>query len=231
MLVAIHQPHYLPWLRYFEKIHNADRFVVLDTVQYSKNGWQNRNKVKTPAGAALLTVPVHAQLSDTLSTVRIANHSAWPRKHYKCIAENYRNAPFWPDHEPFFADLYKREWTSLVDLNRVMLEYFLEQLGVDTPVSYASALDVDGEATERLANLVKAVGGDRYYSGAYALDTYLDRHVLEAAGVGLELQTWSAPRYPQLHGAFIPDLSIVDLILNCGPDSLSYVERGARDTP
>jgi hypothetical protein len=100
-------------------------------------------------------------------------------------------------------------------------------LGITTSIVYASDLDVPGAATDRLVNLIKAVGGDAYYSGAYATEVYLDARMLQDAGIRLELQHWRAPVYPQLHGEFVPDLSIMDLLMNCGPDSLEVLMGGA----
>jgi len=220
MLVGIHQPHYLPWLRYFEKIARSDVFVVLDTVQFSKNGWQNRNKIKTPQGAALLTAPVHGNLDEPLHAIRIDNTAPWRRKHARAIEQNYRKAAYFDDYWPAIREFYERDWELLCELNGAMLDYFMKALGITTPVRYASQLHVTGEATERLVNLIKAVGGDAYYSGAYALDVYLDEAQLKDAGIDLVLQEWRAPVYPQLYGEFIPDLSIIDLLFNCGPQSL-----------
>lgn len=226
MLVGIHQPHYLAWLRYFEKIARCDVFIVLDTVQFAKNGWQNRNKVKTQAGATLLTAPVQASLDDTLDRVRIETGSKWRRKHWETIGQAYRKAPHFDAYAGMLEETYGREWELLNDLNGHLLERFVEALGISTPIEYASRLGVPGTATERLVQLVRAVGGDRYYSGAFALDQYLDADLFEAAGIGLELQDWQAPVYPQLHGPFIADLSIVDLLMNCGPDSLGILLGG-----
>lgn len=217
VLVGIHQPHYLPWLRYFEKVARSDVFIVLDTVQFSKNGWQNRNKVKTPQGAQILTTPVHAHLDRPLVQIQIDRNQPWRKKHLQTILQSYRRAPYMDSIAPFLESTYVREWDTLCALNRVMLDYFLDTLEIRTPVYFASELDVPGTATERLINLIKAVGGTRYYSGAYALDAYLDAKKLDAAGIELVLQEWSAPTYPQLYGEFIPDLSIVDLLANCGP--------------
>jgi hypothetical protein len=217
MVVGAHQPHYLPWLRYFEKIARCDAFVVLDDIQYSKNGWQNRNKVKGPNGAALLTVPVHAPLGEAINRVTIDNRVKWRRKHWATIQQCYARAPHAEKHLPFLESTYSCEWGLLHDLNRHMFEYYLEALDIRTPISYSSEMDIPGEATNRLVNAVKAVGGSSYYSGAYALDAYLDADTLATAGIELVLQEWSAPVYPQLHGAFVPDLAIVDLLMNCGP--------------
>ena len=227
MLVAIHQPHYLPWLRYFEKIARADVFILLDTVQFTKNDWQNRNKIKTAAGPTVLTVPVHAKLGQPLKDIRIDNSAPWRKKHASTLRQSYAKAPFFDLVCPLVERTYSREWTFLNELNRSMLDGVLELLGVGTRVVAASEFDVDGEATERLVNLIEAVGGRRYYSGAYAAEAYLDVDLFARAGIGLELQHWQAPTYSQLHGPFIPDLAILDLLMNCGPNALPILMRGA----
>lgn len=223
MLVGIHQLHYLPWLRYFEKIVRSDVFVVLDNIQYNKNGWQNRNKIKTSQGATLLTVPIVAKHQQSLDEVRIASGNPWAKKHWRSIEQAYGKAPFFEMYKDELKALYSRPWDLLNDLNRHMLEWYLKQLGVTTRVEYSSAMKVNGEATERLIHLIQAVGGDRYYSGAYALDVYLDEDLLTEAGIGLELQTWTAPEYAQLHGEFVPDLAVLDLLMQCGPESLDVL--------
>lgn len=223
MRVSIHQSHYLPWLRYFDKIARSDVFIVLDTIQYNKNGWQNRNRIKTAHGPLLLTVPVYEHLGQSLDEVRIANEIPWARKHLRSIEQAYRNAPFFEEHAGFLRDVYQREWDRLNELNIHMLGYFVAALGIRTRIVRASELDAPGMATERLVHLVRAVGGDRYYSGAYALDSYLDASLFERAGIGLELQDWTAPVYPQRYGPFVPDLSLLDLLLNCGPHSLAIL--------
>ena len=146
MLVGIHQPHYLPWLRYFEKIARCDVFVVLDTVPFTKNGWQNRNKVKTVGGETLLTVPVHVELGQPLEAVEICG-GAWRGKHWRTIAQAYGKAPHFDRYAEGLAAFYERDWRLLADLNARMLEWFCGELGIDTRIEYASALGVDGAAT------------------------------------------------------------------------------------
>ncbi|HEO71463.1 MAG TPA: hypothetical protein ENN80_09375, partial [Candidatus Hydrogenedentes bacterium] len=193
MLVGIHQLHYLPWLRYFEKIACSDVFIVLDNIQYNKNGWQNRNKVKTAAGATLLTTPVRFSAGDRLDQVRIDSSKPWARKHWETIRQAYAKAPHFADHAAFIEGVYAQSWVFLNDLNRTMLAYFIEALGIETRVVYASELDVPGVATERLIHLIQAVGGDRYYTGAFATDAYLDVKLLDAAGIEVVVQDWCAP--------------------------------------
>lgn len=223
MRVGIHQLHYLPWLRYFDKIYQSDVFVVLDDIQFNKNGWQNRNRVKSASGTTLLTVPVHMHAAQRLDEVRIHNGTPWRRKHWATLEQSYARAPYFDDYAGFLRKTYARDWEFLNDINQAMLRFFLDALEIRTPVAFSSELQVPGVATERLANLIKAVGGDTYLSGAYALDAYLDASVLEREGIALELQEWHAPTYPQRHGEFVADLSIVDLLMNCGPDSLGVL--------
>lgn len=230
MRVGIHQLHYLPWLRYFDKIARSDVFIVLDNIQYNKNGWQNRNRIKSGADALLLTVPVLEHFGQNLGAVRINNAAPWRRKHGRSIAQAYAKAPFWAEHASFLEEVYEQEWDFLNDLNRRMLEYFVKALGIATRIVYASEIDAPGAATERLVNLLQAVGGDCYYCGAYARDAYLDEGLLERAGIGLELQDWHAPVYSQAGNGFIPDLSVLDLLLNCGPGSLRILMHADDDS-
>ncbi len=223
MLVAIHQPHYLPWLRYFEKIARADAFIVLDNIQYSKNGWQNRNRIKTPNGPALLTVPVHGRYRQRLNEVRVNNAVPWRRKHGEALRQAYGKTPHFAACAEFLEATYGRDWEYLNDLNHHMLTHWVRLLGINTPLYYASELDVPGVATERLVNLVRAVGGDAYYSGAFALDAYLDPAVLAASGIALVLQHWTPPVYEQGRGTFIPDLSVVDLLAHKGPEARALI--------
>lgn len=226
MRVGIHQLHYLPWLRYFHKILRCDAFVVLDNIQYNKNGWQNRNRVKGPGGPVLLTVPVHAHYQANLDEVRIDHTAPWRRKHWQTIRQAYAKAPFFSDYASQLECVYAQEWTHLNDLNAAMLRFFLDALAISTPIAFASKLDVPGEGTERLVHLIRAVGGSRYYSGAYALEAYLDASVLRDAGIPLDLQQWHSPPYPQLHGPHVPDLSILDLLMNTGPNARGVLEEG-----
>lgn len=226
MLVGIHQPHYLPWLRYFEKIARADMFILLDDAQYNKNGWQNRNRIKHGGDAMLLTVPVHAPLGAPLARVAIDQGRPWRKKHGRAIAQAYAHAPHIGALRERIEPLYAREWTHLSALNHQLIIAFCAMLGIRTPIVQSSSLGVGGSGTARLAGLVRAVGGDAYYSGAYALDSYLDPDVLEAAGISLVLQQWRAPVYPQGGAPFLPDLSIVDLLAHTGADALGHLLGG-----
>lgn len=229
MIVAAHQLHYLPWLRYFHKMAGCDTFVILDNIQFNKNGWQNRNKIKTPAGESILTVPVRHRFQQLLSEVEIDSQQAWQRKHWKSIEGAYRKAPFFKEHEPFFRKVYEKKWQRLNDLNHEMLTYLLKALGIRTPILRSSELPLKGEATERLISLCKAVGARAYLTGAYAAEVYLDSERFKREGIELAFQEWKSPEYLQLYpeAGHLPDLSIIDLLFNCGPRSLAILSEGS----
>lgn len=227
MLVAIHQLHYLPWLRYFEKIARADVFIVLDDAQFTKNDWQNRNRVKCAGGDQVLTVPVRHRLGQPLNEVLIAPDERWARKHWTTIAQAYAKSPWFHRYGPMLEPVYQAQWRTLDALNRHMLHLFLAMLDIGTRIVYSSTLGVGGAASQRLVGLVQAVGGSAYYCGAHAAEVYLDRAAFEAAGIPIAMQRWQAPVYPQLHGAFVPDLAVVDVLMQCGPRALQVIRGGA----
>ena len=229
LTVTIHQPHYLPWVGYVDKVDRADCFVILDTVQFSKNGWQNRNRIKTAAGPQWLTVPVHRRAGRPLAEVTVDGHAGWGRKHRHALEVNYEGAPFFARHRGFFEALYGRAWDRLLDLNLEAFAYLAAALGLRTPSILASSLGVPGTATERLVAICRALGADTYLAGAGG-HGYLDRRLFEEAGIAVCVQDFACPRYPQRFGEFVADLSAVDLLFNCGDESLARL-RAARARP
>ncbi len=234
MILAAHQLHYLPWLRYFHKIAACDTFVVLDNVQFNKNGWQNRNKIKTQAGESILTVPVRQKFQQLISEVKIDTAQPWRRKHWGALQSNYQKAPYFKDHAPFFQELYEKSWENLNDLNYEILFYLLKVLGVKARVIRSSELSLNGEATERLVALCKELGARSYLTGAYAVQVYLDQALFKQEGIELLFQEFECPHYPQLYPevGFVPELSLVDLLFNCGPKSLeTLMGTGTKPAP
>src|SRR3954453_23373705 len=192
MLISIHQPHYLPWLRYCDKISRSDLFILLDDVQYEKNGFQNRNKIKTAQGWAYLTIPVQRPTRREIREVEIDNRTGWRENHRRTLEMSYRKAPYFERYWPEWATLYEQEWTHLAALNRAMLVLLLRQLEISTQVVLSSDLPTQSCATERLAELCGAVGGDSYLSGRYAVEAYLDPAILTTAGIRLAFHEWQA---------------------------------------
>jgi hypothetical protein len=228
--VAIHQPHYLPWLGYFAKWAAADHFIFLDTVQYEKNGWQNRNRIKTPAGARWLTVPVHARLGTPIRDVTIDTTQPWRERHLRALEQAYVKAPHLPRYRDALGSFYRRDWDRLAALAAASARWLAQALGVRTPVALASELGVEaagpgGDPTARLVALCRAVGADTYLAGQDGA-RYLDTRQFAAAGIAVEAQRYAHPNYAQLHGEFTPFLSAVDLLLTQGDEALAILCGG-----
>lgn len=227
MKVAIHQPQYLPWLGYFDKMDQADCFVILDHVQFKKNEWQNRNRIKTASGWQWLTVPVLHRFPQRISEVRINETAPWSRKHLQALVLNYATAPSFDAHRAFFEEAYAREWKLFIDLALTTLAYLVEALGIQTKLVLASSLALPERegATDRLVSICQALGADSYLSGTGGRG-YLDLGRFVEAGIQVWFQAFQCPPYPQEFGAFEPNLSIVDLLFNCGSQSLQVLRQG-----
>jgi len=224
--VAIHQPQYLPWLGYLAKWAAADLFVFLDTVQYEKNGWQNRNRIKTPDGARWLTVPVRARLGMRIADVAIDGEQPWPTRHWRAIEWAYGDAPYWRASRDALAAWYAERWECLAPAAVTSGELLAREIGVSTPTRLASSLPIDDDdPTGRLVALCRAVGADTYLAGGHA-SRYMDATRFAAAGIRVLYQAYSHPVYAQQHGDFVPFLSGLDLLLMHGDASLGILRRG-----
>jgi len=231
MILSAHQSHYLPWLGYMDKIDRADIFILLDDVQYEKNGWQNRNRILTPQGPLWLTVPVHAHLSDRLIDVKIPSGVLWQKDHSKSLEQNYHNAPHFLHLWHLLKGIYEKEWSSLVELNLASLEAILRALGIDGKKRIrSSTVGITSQATQRLVDLCKHFKADTYLSGDGA-SVYLDVSLFEKEGIRVAFQHFSHPMYPQLlegEENFVEGLSCVDLIFNQGAKSLEILRNARR---
>jgi hypothetical protein len=232
--VAIHQPHYLPWLGYFAKWAAADLFVFLDTVQYEKNGWQNRNRIKTRDGPRWLTIPVHARLGMTIRDVTIDAGQPWRARHFGAIDNAYAGAPSWPRHRDALRGFYDREWERLAPLAVESARWLAGALGVSIPTRLASELAVADasrpDATARLVAICQAVGADTYLAGRDGA-IYLDASQFASAGIVVATQRYDHPAYAQRHGEFAPFLSALDLLLMHGDEALDILCGGNTWSP
>lgn len=224
--LAAHQPQYLPWLGYFDKMAQVDVFVLLDNVQFKKNEWQNRNRIKGPSGPQWLTVPVRHKFPQSIAEVRVRESEPWRRKHLRALETNYGKAPSFDDEMPALQAVLERPWSELAQLNIELVRLMARRLGIDTEIRLGSEFAARAHPTLRLVDLCIALGADTYLSGAGG--DYLEREAFTDADIELRFQAYGHPVYPQLWGAFEPYLSIVDLLMNCGPDSASIVRSGSR---
>ncbi|MCX7982783.1 MAG: WbqC family protein [Syntrophales bacterium] len=224
MICGIHQPQYLPWLGYFDKIDRSDVFVLLDTVQYKKNEWQNRNRIKTATGPQWLTVPVLYRFGQKIMEVEINNKERWQHKHWQALVTNYARAPYWDFLTPFLENMLKQRWDKIGALNIEIVKGLCEILGIKTPLYVASELgSFPDTPDERLIAITRQVGADTYLAGSGG-HNYMDLQAYESAGVKVIFQEFRHPVYRQLFSReFISHLSVIDLIYNHGPESLNII--------
>lgn len=226
MIVAAHQPHYLPWLGYLDKMAKADLFVVMDDLQFMPRNYHNRQRLKLADGAAWITVPITRDGErDRIMDKQIASSGSlkhhWQRQHWNTLVTHYGSARYFEHYADELRDVYERTWTSLLDLSLHMLGLARRWLDIGTPMVRSSQLDLRGTKTDRLIDLCKHVGARCYLSGAGGSTDYLDVEALGRSGVGVVWQHFTHPEYPQRYPAagFICRLGFLDLVLNCGPAS------------
>ncbi len=222
--VAIHQPNYLPWLGYFHKMMNCDKFVFLDSVPFTKNGLQNRNRIKTAPGLSWLTVPVlrKGQFGQLTQDVKINKSVDWRRKHWNALCTNYRKAEYFKQYSGFLQGVYERQWVSLVDLNIALLKFIMEKLYINIPVYLASQLDCRGEGSDLLLDICRKLSADGYLSGPSGKE-YLREEIFKDNGIEIKYHQFIHPVYAQLYGEFVPNLSVIDLLFNCGEKSRDII--------
>jgi len=214
---AIHQPQYLPWLGYFDKIQRSDFFVLLDDVQYKKSEWQNRNKIKTHQGWQWLTVPVHYTFGQKINEVLINNNTNWCEKHYRTLVTNYSTAPYFNDYKDFFKEVYNKRWKYLCELNIYLIRNLATFLGIKTELVKSSELQVNEQKTDRLVHICKKLQANVYLSGDGARE-YLDLSLFANEKIRVVFQDFKHPVYSQVKcdGNFQPNMSMIDLLFNCG---------------
>ncbi|HEV2915726.1 MAG TPA: WbqC family protein [Pyrinomonadaceae bacterium] len=222
--LVVLQPGYLPWLGFFDQVYRSDIFVFYDDVQFDKNGWRNRNRIKSPAGPHWLTVPVRVNsLEQRIFETEIDDRQPWARKHSGTIKQFYAKAPYLKRYLPELEDtLMGRRWERLIDLDVAVIELLCRWLGIERRTLRSSELGVGGERSERLLNICLAQGAGRYLSGS-AARSYLNTELFAAHGIEVLWQDYQHPVYAQQHGEFVPFLSALDLLLNCGDESAAII--------
>jgi hypothetical protein len=214
----------MPWLGYFDKIVRSETFVFLDNVQFKKNEFQNRNKIKTAQGWMWLTVPVLYKYPEHIDEVKINDRTEWRKKHVRTLAINYQKAPYFHEFFPEVEQFYAGNSEFVSEVNRESVLMLLGMLGAHKKTEVASALGhLPEEPSERLAVICESLGADTYLSGAGGR-AYLDLEPFNKKGIAVVFQAFKHPVYPQLYGDFIPNLSLLDLLFNCGRDSLNILE-------
>jgi hypothetical protein len=224
MRVVINQPNYVPWHGYFDLIDDADLFFFHDDVKYTKQDWRNRNRIKTRGGVAWLTVPVVKAPTNTLIKDVLINYAeAWPATHQRMIIDAYGKSVYFKKYaEDFFAILEKHH-ERLVDLNIETTRFFMKVLGITTPTRLVSGLNLSGNKTGKLIGIMQGCKGTEYLSGP-AAKAYIEEDKFADAGISLTWKNYDYAPYPQLWGEFEPQVSVLDLLFNCGPEARRYLK-------
>jgi hypothetical protein len=221
MIAAIHQPLYQPWQGYFSKLVRSDVFVFFDDVQFPRSrSLFNRNAIKSATGPLWLTVPVKGK-GDLLAVkdVEVDSTQNWQQKHWRAICLNYSKAPHFAAYKPAFERVYtERPWERFSDLCRAVIEAIASALELQTRFVLSSELGLPAaEGAQRLVNIVKAVGADRYLTGGGAgSQRHMDADLFERHGITVDIHAYAQEPYPQLWGPYLPDLAMIDLLFNCG---------------
>ncbi len=227
MIVAIHQPEYLPWLGFFDKAQQADLFVLLDHVQYRKNYFQNRNRIRSDQGSLWLTVPVQTKGRSLQPILEVQiDHAGSPRWREKCwrsIVQHYQKTPFWTSVAPVLEDFYRKSWEKLAEMNEAIIQRMLQIFGIPVKVVRSSQMKVDGNSGDLLVRICQQVGADTYLSGISGRD-YLDLAAFSRVGIRVEFQDFHHPIYRQVYEPFMPCMSGIDLLFHYGPESLGVLQ-------
>jgi len=243
MLVTGHQPNYLPYIGFFHKVSLADVFVIVDVVQYVKRGpfgWINRNRIRTPRDWIWLTVPVKTKgkFHQSIIETEIDNSTPWARKQLKSIERNYKNTKFFPEYFEFFQEIYHRHWVLLAELNEAVIRYIIGQLGIKTRIVRASQLGLnydspdadnknDSSATGLIVQMCRKLNSDYYLHGKHGQD-YLDEEIMKQSNITSCFQDFQHPIYKQQYEPFMPEMSIIDLLFNCGDKSMEIIRRSGK---
>lgn len=214
--VAIHQPGYLPWFGFFKKMMNSDIFVFFDDVQFEKKEFQNRNRIRINSGETWLTVPIIAHRESRLNEVKIDQTKNWMDKHRKSLMYNYSAAKYFNEFTDFIEKIYDGDFELLIDLNVEIILEIIKKLELKTKTIRSSELGITLSGSDKILNICKSLNADHYISGTTWAKTYLKIDDFKKNKIIVEFQEFAHPVYRQLHGKFIPNLSLVDMLFNEG---------------
>jgi hypothetical protein len=224
--ITIHQPQYIPWVPYFDKILRCDEFVFLDNVQFQKNGLQNRNQIKGPQGVQWLTIPVKHSFGQLICETQIANRKEL-KKHLKTLEMNYKKAPCFDEVFALISDSCESTSSNLSDFCCEIIIKLLNYLGYEGQIVRNSDLGVEGKASNLVLNICQERESDIYISGQGGKN-YLNLEKFINAGIQVEFQKYQSQEYQQCFSkaGFCKGLSIIDLLFNEGKNSLAIIENG-----
>jgi hypothetical protein len=230
--VAIMQPTYLPWIGYFGLMQSVDLFIILDCVQFARRSWQQRNQIKTPNGPLWLSVPVFSKgkQDQLISEVQVDYSNDFPSNHLKSLEMNYKKTPYFDSYYSQLSSLLTSNTCYLSELTIEMVRWFKDVLGIVTPIQLASEYDGQGSKADLLASICKLAGATAYISPPGSKE-YLDQSdAFIKQNIPVGYFEFTHPIYPQRFETFLPYMSTIDLLFNCGKDSLNFINQGCKDS-
>lgn len=224
MKVAILQSNYIPWKGYFDLINSVDVFVLYDEVQYTKNDWRNRNKIKTKNGAEWITIPVsHKSSSQKICETAITLHK-WNKKHWNTLMTNYGKAAFFDELKDQLKEFYMGQNSKFLSvINHNFIQFICDYLNIETRIIDSRELNLQGDRSSRLLDACEKLNATHYLSGPSAKD-YLDTALFKSQNIEVEWMEYKDyPEYNQLHPPFEHGVSILDMLFNLGKDTPKYM--------
>lgn len=231
-ICVIAQPTFMPWIGWFDLVDQSDILVVLDDVAFSKQSWQQRNRIRTPKGLEFVTVPVQSsgRTGQLIMECELAN-SLFVKKFAATLNGNYSKAIYFREYIEELIDLIQKAASSqkLVELNFRIIEWMAMKLSITTPTILASKLYAGGKRGEHVAAICNAVGATHYLSTAGAEDYLIaDMAAFNQHDIKIWMHNYEHPQYAQCFNPFIPYASALDLIFNQGPNSSEIMRSGRR---
>ena len=223
-IISIHQPVYLPWLGFLDKIISSDKFVFLDDVQYEKNGFQNRNKIRTHEGNMLLTVPVKTKSTTMLKNVEIDYSFDWIKKHTKSIISNYSKTSFFDNYWPELEKIYNKKHHYLFELNMDIIKFLMNKLNIKTSIIFSSELKISEQGSNKILKICKELNADTYISGIGGKE-YLNEEDFIKNKINLKFQNFEHPIYQQIFKPFHPNMAAIDLLFNEGHNAEKIIKK------
>ena len=223
--IGILQPNYIPWKGVFEMINKVDTFVILDDVQYTKNDWRNRNKIKTVNGSEWITVPVLQKNSHNMKIyeAEIDNRYNWQRKHYNAFITNYSKAPFFKMYKWILEDLYiEKKWNNIAEVDIYAIKSICKLLDIQTEIILSREVGGEGAKEDRVIDICKKLNAKLYITGPAAKD-YIEPNNFLKNGINLEYMEYNYSEYKQLYEPFDHYVTVLDVLFNCGEEAKKYI--------
>jgi len=231
-ILVAHQPEFLPWLGFISKATMGDVYLILDSVDFQKEYYQNRNKIriKNTPGWQWLVIPVIRAKSHPMKTCEVMMSSSnWRQRHLRAIRYAYSRTPYFEEVYSDLERIYKYEGDSLVDFLVLLIKYAFERFGIGVPIFCTSKMiaegySIEGQKTDLVLSMCHAVGAKTFVAGKFGM-TYLEKERFKTNNITLVFQSFSHPSYPQIQGAFKPNMAFIDILFNCGPKSVEILGK------